>query len=635
MNTGKLKLALTALFFCLTASVTAQMSVEQIKNDPNYKWGEGSGSSFKEADDAALQNLSRNILTHIQSVHNDASLTEERNGELNEVYKAENLTHIFSTASIPNSKMMKLSPEPNCDVFRYVHVKDIEAMKEERKARVRTYVRSGVTAESHLQIDDALRSYYWALMLARTNMDTICCPWSGNLENCLTYLPLKLKSVVSHINAKLVDCREEGGRFHAKMHFTYVGHDVASLQIQYFDGQSWVGPMTVKDGYADLELLSLPSDKKIRISYDYQFRQEAEALDRELYATFSSLKSFPLSNMIDIPVNVSEKKRTISAAKDARNGVSIASTAETATLGVPKIKKDTTNIELGTVENPEVYLAALNQVETAIRSGNPESVKELFTAGGYGLFDTLMTRTGKISVVGKEQNYELIDTKTGTILARSCKIKVKHNNGKSFMENLVFRFDAKEQKIQSIAFALSKRAENDIFSSAKYWPEISRFTILNFMEDYQTAYAFKRLSYIDQIYSNDAIILTGTVVKKAPPQRADGLSFSTENENVKIDQYTKKEFMQRLKKQFESREYVHLTFEDNTTRFVNAQRLPYGTVFAIQIKQFYSSPVYSDEGYLNLMFDVSQEVPLIHVRYWYPGKTEMMSLDEFAGKWSF
>ena len=90
-----------------------------------------------------------------------------------------------------------------------------------------------------------------------------------------------------------------------------------------------------------------------------------------------------------------------------------------------------------------------------------------------------------------------------------------------------------------------------------------------------------------------------------------------------------------MRRHFNDREYVHLTFQDNQVKMINAPRIPQGSALAIQINQLYNSPVYSDQGYLTLVLDTSDELPLIHVRLWQPDKTELVGLDEFMSKWTW
>ena len=71
-------------------------------------------------------------------------------------------------------------------------------------------------------------------------------------------------------------------------------------------------------------------------------------------------------------------------------------------------------------------------------------------------------------------------------------------NNASFNRDVVFRFNDKTKKIESIAFRLSAVTESDIVKKSK-WSKESRLVLINFLEDYQTAYALKRLDYLESI----------------------------------------------------------------------------------------------------------------------------------------
>ena len=291
-------------------------------------------------------------------------------------------------------------------------------------------------------------------------------------------------------------------------------------------------------------------------------------------------------------------------------------------------------MELDTVDNSVELALILQKVEEAIDKGEPESVYEYFTTDAYRMFDTLLKKTGKVSLAGRGNQYEFIHA-NGQILGRFCKISIKFKDGTLFNENLAFRFNPYDNKIQSFAFALSRKAEDDIFNAAAKWTDASRFTLLQFMEDYQTAYALKRLDYIEQIFSDDAIIITGTVLKPAGRQYVEGSPIDFNRTDVQFTTKNKQQFIETLRRHFNDREYIHLTFQDNQVKMINAPRIPQGSALAIQINQLYNSPVYSDQGYLTLVLDTSDELPLIHVRLWQPDKTELVGLDEFMSKWTW
>lgn len=161
---------------------------------------------------------------------------------------------------------------------------------------------------------------------------------------------------------------------------------------------------------------------------------------------------------------------------------------------------------------------------------------------------------------------------------------------------------------------------------------------MGFLEDYQTAYALKRLDYLKQIFSDNAIIITGTVLKPTQGifnQEGRSIEFGN-NEKVQYRRLTKEEYLKRLSGHFKSREYIHLTFEDNITRIINTGGLlPDGAAFGIQIKQIYNSPSYADKGYLTLVLNMQGKQPVIEVRLWQPQKDEMIKLDEFLSKFTF
>lgn len=629
---NRIKTVLVLAFLC-TFSLSAQ-DIQSIKSNSMYWNAEGDGTTIEEAENDALSQIIRQISVFLSTSTQMTNESERKsNGRIESFSKQDNSIKSFSFASLKNIEKRVLAPEPNAKVFMWVAKSEVDRMFEERKNKILDFVKTGKIAEQRLQIDDAIRNYYWAFMLAKVNRDAVYADFNNDEKmNCLSYLPLKIKSVISHIKADLEECVNSDNRYFTKMRFTYENRDVASVQLRYFDGQSFVGPLVVKDGIGEMDLVSLPADGKLKMRYEYVFRKEAENLDAELRAVFSEVSALPIDNaLVEIPVKVDVKKNTM--AIDEKRKKETTSSVNAVEVPAEPIRTKQ-RMELTKVSNCGEFANALQQVENAIKQRTPQSAYPHFTPEGYKLFETLLNNTGTVSLVGEKQNYEFIQA-NGQILARFCKVKIKFKNGKSFMENLVFRFDEESKRIQSVALALSKKAEDDIFNAASSWTEISRFTILQFMEDYQTAYSLKRLDYLEKIFSDEAIIITGTVLKTASANQVEGMPIDLGHEDIRFTRQNKQQYLSNLRRHFNEREYIHLTFEDNQTKVINAPRIPRGTAFAIQINQLYHSPVYSDRGYLTLVLDASKELPIIYVRLWQPEKSNMLTLDEFMNKWKF
>lgn len=600
---------------------THSQPLTDIKNNSQYVWGEGMGVTVEEAEKAALAQMSRSISVSIFSE------TGKTNNNGNVVWQS--ISQAVSSARLRNVEIKVLSEEPNARVFCYISKDEVKKMFKQREERVLDLVETGKKAEERLQIDDALRCYYWALVLSNSNPEPISISFANQNGQASSILPIKIKSVLQMLKAEVTEGEVKGGRIESRIRFTYNNNPVATLQYNYHDGQSIVGPVVVKNGIGEVDLASFPSNGKLHLTYETRFRNEVDPLDGDLSGIYSvgSLPTFDAS--ADIPVKL--KGDAVKAGKAEKD---ISTTAKIAAQ--PAINRKT--ITLKPVANTNSLLDAVLNVEAAISEKNPELAYKRFTPEGYKLFCKLLNETGNISLSGKSE-YKFINA-DGYLIGRSTQIKIKFKGGKTFMENLVYRFNPNTKKIESIAFALTKRAEDDIMNASANWPEVSRWAILNFMEDYQTAFALKRLDYISNIFSDDAIIITGTVLKKATEsdQVFDMnklVKFDNSPTKVAYSKHTKSEYIQRLGKIFQNREYVHLTFENNVTNLINLPSvIPDGAAFGIEIKQRYSSSGYSDEGYLTLAFDTRGEHPIIHVRLWQPDKTDMMSLQEFISKFS-
>lgn len=618
-------------------AASAQVDIAKIKNDPQYVWAEGFGATSDEADADALRRISSQIWTHIS--HGTSSGVAESLGtdgsvRVNEVQKV--FLNTFTSNTIPNARMLELQPEPDCKIFRYVHVDDIRRMVEAKGKRILDYVEAGRRAEELLQIDDALRNYYWAMMLARSHTEPVYAELGGRRFECRTELLQKINRVILDIKPEFESCEQRDGVYAARMRFSYNGRNVASVTMKYNDGQSFVGPMKVRNGECELDLIKLPPDNRLTLLYEYRFKDEATHIGDEMKEVFTGITDQPrVDARVDVPVKADVKKGVMRAV--APKEIAKARAKAIASAAVPDIPaehaRDVRRVAMAEMETPGDYLDKMMLVEQAIDRRTPSIARDCFTDMGYEMFDSLLTKTGRVTLAGR-QSYKFIRS-GDQVLARPCKVKIKFTNGRSFMENIVFRFNPVSRKIQTLAFMLTDIAEDNIFNAASPWGEISRHTILQFMEDYQTAYALKRTSYLRQLFSKDAVIITGTVLKKGGNSMFKDVEydFGKRRDKVRYSRYTPEEYFERLERLFKNNEYYHLTFEDNRTGLVNTNgMLPPDAAFAIQIRQIYNSPSYSDCGYLTLFLNMQGKQPRIEVRLWQPEEDVVVSYEEFLKK---
>ena len=271
---------------------------------------------------------------------------------------------------------------------------------------------------------------------------------------------------------------------------------------------------------------------------------------------------------------------------------------------------DTTSFESS--RSHEVMLSRIQTVEQAIRNKSYASVRDYFTEEGFDSFKKLI-QYGNASIIGTPQ-YRFLDFGSLT-LCRSITMQFRFRNNKEFIEDVTFRFN-EDNIIESLAFTLSDVSERDILEKGK-WARDSRLTLMTFLEDYQTAYALGRIDYLERIFSENALIIVGNKVEKRKIN--DGIIIL---ESVKYDTLSKAQYMNRLRRHFNTKEYINLNFTE--TDFERSSRG--NEMYGIRVRQEYFSNTYGDVGYLFLLVDLRFEEPIIHVRAWQNDKLPLEDL---------
>jgi hypothetical protein len=187
-----------------------------------------------------------------------------------------------------------------------------------------------------------------------------------------------------------------------------------------------------------------------------------------------------------------------------------------------------------------------------------------------------------------------------------------HGTKKSFVEDIVFVFNSAGQ-IESLAFGLDDVATKDILTK-QAWPEHARVAIIEFLENYKTAFALERLDYIRTIFDDNAVIIVGKLARVNTSIIPEN-QITYNNQVVIRTRYTKEQYLKNLERCFASNEFVNIRFANNDV--IKAGKG--GEIYGIQIKQDYYSTNYGDTGYLFLLVDINDpQAPMIKVRTWQP-----------------
>ena len=139
----------------------------------------------------------------------------------------------------------------------------------------------------------------------------------------------------------------------------------------------------------------------------------------------------------------------------------------------------------------------------------------------------------------------------------------------------------------------------------------NRQVILNYVEHLRTSYTTKDIDFLTQLFSEEALIIVGKVIRSTPQTDGKYLPQHQVEYNIK----SKRTYLERLKVLFKQNKEINLLFSDFKIMRHPTQEGLYG----VTLRQKYSSDLYSDDGYLFLLWDFRDEAtPLIHVRTWQP-----------------
>lgn len=229
-----------------------------------------------------------------------------------------------------------------------------------------------------------------------------------------------------------------------------------------------------------------------------------------------------------------------------------------------------------------------------------------------------------------------ISTPTGYQI-RNIPMFLKDMPEEEAYQEIVINFD-RAGNIYDIYFALESHQYMQILASENN--DVSdlrcRQIILDFVENFRTAYNRKDIAFLEKVYSDDALIITGKVIKTSPSAKTTDMMSKNRipQEKIEYQVKTKAQYLTSLSSVFRNNARINIIFEDIEV----TQHPKYDDIYGITLKQGWNTTNYSDVGYVFLMIDFKDmDNPMIHVRTWQPEKLngkdlshdEIFSLGEF------
>lgn len=285
--------------------------------------------------------------------------------------------------------------------------------------------------------------------------------------------------------------------------------------------------------------------------------------------------------------------------------------------------------KLTLTDGPDRDIVALLQKQTCLildsinrfdKSRNRLTLPNTLTngEGSYGAQRlTELVKASGMRVDSKQLTSQVISLNDNTFEIRRLYVNTNQTDA-SRTQELVLTFD-KTGRLLDARFALPEHQFDMILNeSISLEDDFRRRQIVNFLEQFKTAYNRKDVNYIELQFSDKALIITGTRIQEST-QRGNNLKINSSEryqDQYQLIRQSKIEYISNLKnKIFRNNAYVNVDFSG-----INILQHPdYEDIYWVQVFQKWSSSSYSDMGYLSFMIDFSDEnQPLIYVRAWQP-----------------
>lgn len=202
--------------------------------------------------------------------------------------------------------------------------------------------------------------------------------------------------------------------------------------------------------------------------------------------------------------------------------------------------------------------------------------------------------------------------------------------GSGVFQEAVVEFDTRGL-ISDFRFAMDAAVGESMEQGGDAVDMERRMQILAYCDRFRTAYNTKDIGFLEQVFSDDALIITGKVVTA---RQGD----MTPRPTVTYKKYDKTQYLNNLRRAFARNKWIEVKFSqigehggDGERAVTRSTENP--NIYGVRLYQEWNSSTYSDKGYVFLLWDFTDELhPVIHVRTWQPKMTprdEIFGTDDF------
>lgn len=276
---------------------------------------------------------------------------------------------------------------------------------------------------------------------------------------------------------------------------------------------------------------------------------------------------------------------------------------------------------LTSINRAETYNTSIDYSGIYIDNLASQSIDKMWenvhmrTRGHYISEDCLSVRTSRGSLSGYQvRNIAVI------------MVPINTDYDEDLNQEICIDFD-KNGKITDFNLTLGINQYTKILADSKRLDDLDkRLQILHWTEQFRNAYCQKDIVFMENVFSDDALIITGKKIKRV------------EGPKVEYNVMNKQQYLNNLRDKFSRYRYINVQFDD--IEIVRHGVNP--NIYGVTLIQNYNAigynkaKNYADKGWLFLVWDFTDEYnPKIHVRTWQDmnefSRDEVMELDDIKG----
>lgn len=584
----KVSFALIFICFCFIA---VSQTVEEIYSQTDlYIWGEGRGKTLEEAESTAVMMLMRRFTGQMEQNLRQVFDDSHRTDGAEQATIIQKIINTYRDDCISKSQEIIVSEDQPVRVLRYIKKKDLDKVFENRQLHIFSYVEKAQKAVENAQISDALRYYYWAMTLLKSH------PNAGNIAyegpdgsgtRMMVFLRTQITEILEGVNLELSEIKTFPDFKIGLINITYNGKPVKNYDYKYWTGLEWKGPISAKEGLGYIKLPGTMDDfenVEIQIKTEYIFEHRAPAVTaiKELLEIFDPVIFRPAYKHLSLEV-----KGKTTRSEGPEKG-----------LDLPDAK----------VRNTRAYESAIEAFVEATNSRKYSNAHSLFKSEANKIYrELIQQRLGLILCYDNIDFFEFDDK----IVARSLKIVIINKDDETeSIENLIVIFDPKDRKISGLTLGLDNKQAQEIVDQ-QYLKEEVRIFLLDFIEDFRTAFVLRQVDYVESVLGFNPVI-----IKNRNAETKTGLRNPFENNPVFIDNIKyKEEYITKIQRIYENAQnpglnYMHIDFQRPGRD---------GKLLGIRLYKDFYYPKTGGTGHLFFLFNIEDaSQPILLLSTWQP-----------------